>query len=245
MISGEQDLVIRLKVIAPKDHQDGSAREGFSSFPASSRTTPHTPPGAPATDRGTPGCIVRGRVGRKFTQLDDPVRVAPRKTHSYRNRVRHRFGSCLVRLFACLRKIRIWLLRAGKLSRSLISLTSFRRKHLSLTKLLPGWRVAVKYRDPACAYCPPTVRACRQGEAEERGPGFCPTKVDPAIQNVARALYDDPETRRISRESALVESEGYCKWTRVEEIVQFAKRMGYQEDRHRELHQLRRSRLRV
>jgi hypothetical protein len=35
-----------------------------------------------------PGNIVRARVGRKFTQLDDPVRVAPRKTRSYRNEVR-------------------------------------------------------------------------------------------------------------------------------------------------------------
>ncbi len=87
----------------------------------------------------------------------------------------------------------------------------------------------MKYEDPACAYCPPTVRACRQGEAEERGPGFCPTKVDPETQHVARALYDDPETRKVSRESALVESEGYCKWTRVEEIVQFARRMGYKK----------------
>jgi uncharacterized metal-binding protein len=26
---------------------------------------------------------------------------------------------------------------------------------------------------------------------------------------------------------AIVEAEGYCKWTRVEEIVQFARRMGY------------------
>lgn len=85
----------------------------------------------------------------------------------------------------------------------------------------------MKYEDPACAYCPPTVRACRQGESAERGPGFCPTKVDPDTQATARTQYDDRETRTISRESALVESEGYCKWTRVEEIVQFAKRMGY------------------
>ena len=87
----------------------------------------------------------------------------------------------------------------------------------------------MKYEDPECAYCPPTVRACRQGEPEERGPGFCPSRVDPETQARARALYDDPETRRISRESALVESEGYCKWCRVEEIVQFAKRMGYRK----------------
>ena len=85
----------------------------------------------------------------------------------------------------------------------------------------------MKYQDPACAYCPPNVRACRQGESAERGPGFCPTRVDPEVQAMARALYDEPETRRISRESAVVESQGYCKWTRVEEIVQFAKRMGF------------------
>jgi len=85
------------------------------------------------------------------------------------------------------------------------------------------------YEDPACAYCPDSVRACRQGEAAERGPGFCPTKVDPETQAAARAWYDDPEIRRISQESARVEAEGYCKWTRVEEIVQFAKKMGYRK----------------
>jgi uncharacterized metal-binding protein len=49
------------------------------------------------------------------------------------------------------------------------------------------------------------------------------------MQTEARALYEDPEVRKISRESALVESEGDCKWTRVEEVVQFAKRMGYRK----------------
>jgi len=84
------------------------------------------------------------------------------------------------------------------------------------------------YEDPACAYCPPNVRACKQGEAEQRGPGFCPSKVDRATQDAARAIYEmDEETRRVSQESGRVESEGYCKWTRVEEIVQFAKKMGY------------------
>ena len=85
----------------------------------------------------------------------------------------------------------------------------------------------MKYEDPACAYCPPNVRACRHGESEARGPGFCPTKVDPEAQAKARAMYDEPAIRKVSRESAVVESEGYCRWTRVEEIVQFAKRMGY------------------
>jgi uncharacterized metal-binding protein len=85
------------------------------------------------------------------------------------------------------------------------------------------------YADPACADCPATVRACRSGEASLRGPGFCPSKVDPGTQALARAFYDDPETARMSREAALVESEGYCKWTRVQEIVEYAKRMGWQK----------------
>ena len=83
------------------------------------------------------------------------------------------------------------------------------------------------YEDPACAYCPPNVRACRVGESSERGPGFCPVKVDPETLERAHAVYADPEVREISRIAALVESEGYCKWSRVEEIVHFSKRMGY------------------
>ena len=81
------------------------------------------------------------------------------------------------------------------------------------------------YQDPACAYCPSSVRACRVGDAETRGP----SKVDPDTQSHARTLYNDPETRRFTQASARIESEGYCKWTRVEEIIHFAKAMGYKK----------------
>jgi uncharacterized metal-binding protein len=85
----------------------------------------------------------------------------------------------------------------------------------------------MSYEDPGCAYCPPTVRACRQGASQERGPGFCPSKV--ADDGIERAWnrYADPEIARIARASALVESEGYCRWTRVEEICAFARKMGF------------------
>ncbi len=86
-----------------------------------------------------------------------------------------------------------------------------------------------RYQDPGCAYCPPSVRACRQGESETRGPGFCPSKVDQNGIDSAYSLYDDPFTRRVAQESARVESEGYCRWTRVEEICQFAKKMGFRK----------------
>jgi uncharacterized metal-binding protein len=90
-------------------------------------------------------------------------------------------------------------------------------------------RLRMSYVDPGCAYCPPTVRACRNGESEARGPGFCPSKVDPETVERAHAAYGDPEVREISRVAAIVESEGYCKWSRVEEVVQFAKRMGFRK----------------
>jgi uncharacterized metal-binding protein len=83
------------------------------------------------------------------------------------------------------------------------------------------------YETPGCAYCPETVRACRVGEAEARGPGFCPSKVDPEGIADAAQYRIDPFTERVAQVSAVVESEGYCKWTRVEEICQFAKRMGF------------------
>lgn len=84
-----------------------------------------------------------------------------------------------------------------------------------------------KYTDPGCAYCPPKVRACRQGESAERGPGYCPSKMAEEDVANARLSYDDPEIRKIAQESARIEAEGYCKWTRVEEICQFAKKMNY------------------
>ena len=83
------------------------------------------------------------------------------------------------------------------------------------------------YDDPGCAYCPPTVRACRNGEDEDRGPGFCPSKVNPDGMEAARAKYQDPFTYRVAQESARVEAEGYCRWTRVEEICQFARKMEF------------------
>ncbi len=85
------------------------------------------------------------------------------------------------------------------------------------------------YEAPGCAYCPSTVRACRQGKGEERGPGYCPSKVDPEGIAAAWEINRDPYTMRISRTSAVVESEGYCEWTRVEEICQFAKKMGFRK----------------
>ena len=85
------------------------------------------------------------------------------------------------------------------------------------------------YQDPGCAYCPPTVRACRQGEDETRGPGFCPSKIAQDAIDDTFEIYADPFLRKVAQASARVESEGYCRWTRLEEICAFAHRMGFKK----------------
>ena len=85
------------------------------------------------------------------------------------------------------------------------------------------------YEVPGCAYCPPSVRACRHGESEARGPGFCPSKLYAEGIDLAWARYDDPEIRRVAQASAVVGSEGYCRWTRVEEICAFAQKLGFRK----------------
>jgi len=41
-----------------------------------------------------------------------------------------------------------------------------------------------------------------------------------------RSSLEDPLLRQMARESALIEAEGYCRWTRVEETMEFARRLG-------------------
>jgi len=44
-----------------------------------------------------------------------------------------------------------------------------------------------------------------------------------------RKLYlEDEETRRLATTSARVEAQGYCRWPRVEEVMQFARGLGVQ-----------------
>jgi uncharacterized metal-binding protein len=42
----------------------------------------------------------------------------------------------------------------------------------------------------------------------------------------AREIYNNSEIRKISQESARVEAIGYCEWTRVQETMEFAERLG-------------------
>lgn len=72
----------------------------------------------------------------------------------------------------------------------------------------------------SCAYCGKHV--CQTGALDD-APRGCPS-LEEAYTDV-EALYDDEELR-IAKIAALVESEGYGRNTRVEEIMSFARKLG-------------------
>lgn len=64
---------------------------------------------------------------------------------------------------------------------------------------------------------------CRGGHTEA-SPDECPMRGDfPAYEN----LYREEEARHLLAQSARVESKGYCRWTRLQELREFSSLMGY------------------
>ncbi|MEL7654653.1 MAG: DUF1847 domain-containing protein [Bacillota bacterium] len=72
-----------------------------------------------------------------------------------------------------------------------------------------------------CAQC--KIHSCRSGELEMM-PGNCPCGED---QTEIKELYKDEIDQKIAYQAALVEAEGYCEKTRLEETIDFAQRCGF------------------
>ena len=71
----------------------------------------------------------------------------------------------------------------------------------------------------SCSSC--GIINCKRQDSEY--PKFCPTKElthDEIIE--IEKLYNEDNNKEISRISAEIEEEFYCKYTRVEEIIEFA-----------------------
>jgi uncharacterized metal-binding protein len=92
--------------------------------------------------------------------------------------------------------------------------------------------------DPACAKCSVKERICT--EEGGKGPKFCPTKN--RIETIERTLseYQKPEVREFARMASIQEAECYSNRhiqpfiphpvkPRVQEICEFAKKMGYRK----------------
>lgn len=78
----------------------------------------------------------------------------------------------------------------------------------------------------SCGDC--GVTNCNEGD--KTYPGFCPTThMDEKVKEEAMAAYNEPENHNIMVQAADVEYEGYGRLTRVEETIEFAKRMGFKK----------------
>lgn len=69
--------------------------------------------------------------------------------------------------------------------------------------------------------------ACYTGELDSLpNEDYCPMYAREAELAEARKKYNHLENRKVSQESARVEATGYCEWTRVQETIEFAERLG-------------------
>ncbi len=77
----------------------------------------------------------------------------------------------------------------------------------------------------SCPLC--GVKACRYEPEEKKPPQFCPMPEGAEqLSAIERTYVEDDELRKWACESARTESAGYCRRTRVEEIMDFARRIG-------------------
>lgn len=80
-----------------------------------------------------------------------------------------------------------------------------------------------KIEEPSCVDC--GTQNCKFKDRSY--PEFCPTtNLKEADATWALERYQENRNHEVMVASAEVEFEGYCQWTRVEEIMQFARKIG-------------------
>ena len=83
-----------------------------------------------------------------------------------------------------------------------------------------------EYEGPVCATC--RVAACDVEPGTKPVPQSCPMATEPELLRRSGESYlSDSELARMAREAARTEAAGYCQATRVEETMDFARRMGW------------------
>lgn len=76
-----------------------------------------------------------------------------------------------------------------------------------------------------CSLC--RVQACREEPGTKLLPAFCPAAQHPKALQEAHEIYRaDENIKHLALSAAQVEATGYCQWSRVQEIMEFARRIG-------------------
>ena len=74
-----------------------------------------------------------------------------------------------------------------------------------------------------CASC--TILACQSGQLDQM-PKNCPMRDRAFFDQVVQEYFKE-ENHDFFLTSTAIEYLGYCRWPRLREVVEFAKRMGY------------------
>jgi uncharacterized metal-binding protein len=94
-----------------------------------------------------------------------------------------------------------------------------------MNKLYDEGETVSEYTGPNCALC--GVTACDAEPGSKQPPAFCPMLVEPELlQEVERSYLEQADLRQLAQESARTESAGYCRTTRIEDTMDFARRIG-------------------
>ncbi len=77
----------------------------------------------------------------------------------------------------------------------------------------------------SCAIC--AVKSCVDRPDSKKVPSFCPMAAETErLSEVEKNYLNDDKLQRLARESARTEASGYGRSTRIEEIMDFARRIG-------------------
>jgi len=85
-----------------------------------------------------------------------------------------------------------------------------------------------EYESPVCALC--SVRACSAVPGSKHPPKFCVMLDEPELlRQVEKEYLEHDELRNLAVASAQTEASGYMRRTRIEDIMDFARRIGAQK----------------
>lgn len=88
-------------------------------------------------------------------------------------------------------------------------------------------RERIENGPPICALC--AVLACNEEPGAKQPPGFCAMSAEPGLLLEIETAYTEPgNIHDLAIASARTESSGYMRRTRVEDIMDFARRIGAQ-----------------
>lgn len=82
-----------------------------------------------------------------------------------------------------------------------------------------------EYIGPMCALC--AVQACSAEPGTREPPAFCPLPAEEdLLADVQRAYLEQEDLRQLALAAARTEAAGYCRTTRIEDTIDFARRIG-------------------